>query len=125
MVRLRHRGVRLDLDAHAELMQSYAARRLEAADAYRAACLDMGRPELAASLPETPADKRALLETMLSSEELRCWQRTAKSGELSTARGELRKRGALSADLGAGGLVAHRQDALRLRPDAGGRWCRR
>ncbi len=91
VVRMRHRGVLLDIEAHAELMKSYAARRLEAAGAYRAACLDMGRPELAASLPQTPAEKRALLEAILSSEELRCWQRTAKSGELSTARGELRR----------------------------------
>ena len=90
-VRLRHRGVWLDLEAHAALLQTYAIRRDEAANAYRVACLDMGRPDLAARLPEKAADIRALLEEILSSAELRGWQRTPKSGELSTERAALKK----------------------------------
>lgn len=76
VVRLRHRGVRLDLEAHAALLRTYAVRRDEAANAYRVACPDMGRPDLAARLPEKAADIRALLEEILSSAELRGWQRT-------------------------------------------------
>ena len=117
---MRHRGVLLDTEAHAELMKSYAARRLEAAGAYRAACLDMGRPELAAQpageagrearpARGDPVERRAAL--------------LAAHREIGRALDGARRAqtgGALSADPGAGRLVPPRQDAFRLRPAAGG-----
>jgi DNA polymerase I len=91
VVRMKHCGVLLDLDAHAVLMRTYADKRLEACESYGAACADMGLARLAANIPNKPADKRAVLTEILSSEELRRWARTAKKGELSTARSDLKR----------------------------------
>jgi DNA polymerase I len=49
----------------------------------------LGLTDLAASVPETPAKKRAALVAILSSEELRRWRRTKKTNALSTARSDL------------------------------------
>ena len=89
--RMKSRGILLDLDAHADLMLSLEAKRLELGAVYKQACIDSGRAELAAKAPTTPALKRAALEAILSSEELRLWQRTRKTGVLSTARSDLRR----------------------------------
>jgi DNA polymerase I len=89
--RMKHRGILLDLDAHAARMRTYAAKRVEVCAAYRSACADMGLPGLTTNIPETPAHTRAALEAILTSEELERWRRTKKSGVLSTARCELRK----------------------------------
>ncbi|MGC2784078.1 MAG: hypothetical protein WA397_09650 [Roseiarcus sp.] len=59
--RMRHRGILLDLEAHAGLMQSLKAKRVETCAAYAWACEDMGLPELAAKVASTPAEKRIAL----------------------------------------------------------------
>jgi DNA polymerase-1 len=89
--RMRSRGIRLDLEAHADLMRGLEAKRIEVRAAYKQACLDMGLTALAAKTPTTPALKRAALEAILSSDELQNWQRTKKTGALSTARSDLRR----------------------------------
>ena len=114
---MKSRGILLDLDAHADLMLSLEAKRLELGAVYKQACIDSGRAELAAKAPTTPALKRAALEAILSSEELRLWQRTRKTGVLSTARSDLRRADGLPADQGADRLVEDRQIAQRVRPD--------
>jgi DNA polymerase-1 len=91
VARMRSRGVLLDRTAHAYLMLSLKAKRVETCAAYKQACLDRGLVDLAAKTPTTPALKRAALEAILTSEELQNWQRTKKTGLLSTARGDLNR----------------------------------
>jgi DNA polymerase-1 len=89
--RIRQRGFKLDLEAHAGLMASLKAERVVVCEAYRSACADAGRPDLAAKVPSTPEEKRAVLEAFLTGEELARWRRTPRSDALSTARSELRR----------------------------------
>jgi DNA polymerase-1 len=91
VARMQHRGILLDLEAHAALMQELKTKRIETGVAYQAACAENGLHELARKLPETPAEKRAALEAILPTEELAVWKRTPKSGELSTERSEMRR----------------------------------
>jgi DNA polymerase I-like protein with 3'-5' exonuclease and polymerase domains len=87
--RMRTRGVLLDLRAHAAHVRWVELKKIRLCAAYKAACLAMGLPALAAKVPTTPALKRAALEAILSSDELKTWQRTKKSAALSTARSDL------------------------------------
>jgi DNA polymerase-1 len=89
--RMKNRGFRLDLEAHKTLMTSLKAQRVEACEAYKSACVDAGQPNLAAKVPATPAEKRAALEAILTSEELERWKRTPRSSALSTARSDLKR----------------------------------
>ena len=89
--RMQRRGIRLDLNGHAKFIEAKEAQRIETCAAYRAACVDMGLIDLAANIPAKPSDKQAVLEAILSSEELASWKRTEKSGALSTARNELKR----------------------------------
>ena len=92
VARMQLRGFRMDTEAHARLMVDLAADRQEAETAYLDACRECGRDDLAArGMPSTPAGKEALLNTLLSSDELANWTRTAKAGRLSTKRAELRR----------------------------------
>ncbi len=92
VARMQLRGFRLDTEAHARLMVDLAADRREAETAYLDACRECGRDDLAArGMPSTPAGKEALLNALLSSDELANWTRTAKAGRLSTKRSELRR----------------------------------
>ena len=91
VARMRSRGVHLDLTAHAQLMDALRAQRVEVCAAYKQACLDRGLVDLAAKIPTTPALKRAALEAILTSNQLLRWQRTRKTGLLSTARSDLNR----------------------------------
>jgi ribonuclease D len=42
VARMRHRGILLDLDAHAAMMRSLAAKRIATCEAYKQACTDIG-----------------------------------------------------------------------------------
>ena len=87
---MERRGVLLDIDAHAALVNDLRAERAEWVSRYLAACRDMGRPDLvAAGVPETPEGKRALLTELLTEDERRNWKTTPKDGKLSTSKVEL------------------------------------
>jgi DNA polymerase-1 len=86
--RMKHRGFKLDLAAHAELMASLKMKRVKVCEAYESAWADAN---LTTKVPATPAEKRAALAAILSSDELACWKRTPKSGALSTARSDLKR----------------------------------
>ena len=90
-MRMQGRGFKFDIEAHAQLVAELKLERLVAEREYREACLKCGQRALADKVPSTPAEKGALLGTLLSSEELRRWARTAKSGALSTKRSELNR----------------------------------
>ena len=91
VVRMEQRGFKIDIEAHARLIEELAQRRVVAEQRYRDACLGTGHVELALAnrAPSTPAQKAALLTTLLSSDELARWRKTTKSGALSTKRSEL------------------------------------
>jgi DNA polymerase-1 len=91
VARMRTRGVLLDLTEHATHVRRVGLKRSRLRVAYKTACLRMGLPALAAKTPTTPALKRAALEAILSSDELMAWQRTKKTGALSSARTDLRR----------------------------------
>ena len=90
-MRMKMRGFKLDLGMHAELMKDLADERAAASEAYVQACADIGRSDLAATIPGTPRQKADLLEALLTSDELARWQRTPRSGALSTRRSDLRR----------------------------------
>jgi DNA polymerase-1 len=92
-VRMKQRGVWLDGDAHATFMHVQQAKRAETVEVFKASCGDMGLTAIAAIVPSTPAEKRAVLDAILTSDELAHWKKTEKSGELSTARNELKRAG--------------------------------
>ena len=91
VVRMEQRGFKIDIEAHARLIEELAQRRVVAEQRYRDACLGTGHVELALAnrAPSTPAQKAALLTTLLNSDELARWRKTTKSGALSTKRSEL------------------------------------
>ena len=89
VMRMEMRGFKLDVDAHARLISDLKQERIAAEQKYREACLETGHTALADKVPSTPAQKEALLTTILTSDELARWKRTEKSGKLSTARSEL------------------------------------
>jgi DNA polymerase I len=87
--RMGQRGFKLDVEAHATLISELEKERLVAEQEYHAACLAGGHLALADKAPTTPAQKEAMLEFLLTSDELARWRRTEKSGALSTRRSEL------------------------------------
>jgi DNA polymerase I-like protein with 3'-5' exonuclease and polymerase domains len=87
-MRMKLRGIRMDVSRHAQLMIELGEERLAACEAYVRACKDAG---LDTKVPETPSEKEQLLMALLTSEELARWKRTPRSGALSTARSELRR----------------------------------
>ena len=96
-MRMETRGFKLDVDAHARLMAGLESEHAAARDAYRDACLAYGRPDLASTpAPSTPRQKVALLETLLTPDELVRWPKTEKSDELSTRRSDLQRAGHLA-----------------------------
>ena len=87
---MERRGVLLDTDAHAALMDDLGAEREEWMRRYLTACRAIGRTDLvAAGVPETPEGKRALLTELLTEDERRNWKTTPKEGKLSTSKVEL------------------------------------
>jgi ribonuclease D len=90
-MRMQERGFKFDVDAHARLIAELKQERLAVEQEYRAACLSDGGLALADKAPSTPAQKGDLLRALLTSEELRRWARTARSGALSTRRSELNR----------------------------------
>jgi DNA polymerase-1 len=90
-MRMETRGILLDLAAHAKFIEAQRANRIVTCAAYKTACAVMNLPALAAKIPETPAEKQATLQTLLTSEELAKWRRTPRSGALSTRRSDLRR----------------------------------
>jgi DNA polymerase I len=85
VARMNNAGITLDLDAHAGAMQAFAEADAIAAAAYREACIEIGKPDLAAKIPKTAAAVTALLNAVLTEAELANWRRTKKTGALSTA----------------------------------------
>jgi DNA polymerase I-like protein with 3'-5' exonuclease and polymerase domains len=94
VVRMEHRGFKLDVEAHARLIADLREERLAAEQDYREACLGGGHMALAdKAAPSTAKEKEDLLTRLLTSEELARWRRTEKSGALSTKRSELLRAG--------------------------------
>jgi DNA polymerase-1 len=90
VARMQRRGILLDLDVHARLMRALEAERAEKCEEYKAAWASMGLPAISA-VPKTPNQIREALSAILSSSELAKWQRTVKTGAISTARADLRR----------------------------------
>jgi DNA polymerase-1 len=91
-MRMQLRGFRLDVEAHAGLMADLARERVAAVQTYFRACAEGGHHDLAeAPVPSIPSQKIALLQALLTSDELAAWERTPRSAELSTSRGNLRR----------------------------------
>jgi DNA polymerase I len=90
-MRMQDRGFKFDAHAHAQLIAELKLERLVAEREYAQACLKSGHAALADKIPSTPVEKAALLKALLTSDELRRWARTAKSGSLSTKRSELNR----------------------------------
>ena len=91
VMRMEMRGVKLDVDAHAQLIDALHRERIEGGEQFVEACRQCGLPATLA--PSTPNGKAAFLERLLTSEELARWKRTDKSGALSTKRSELLRAG--------------------------------
>jgi DNA polymerase-1 len=92
VARMELRGFGLNIDAHAKLIDDLKREREDACAAYAEACRAHGREDLAtAPPPATPHEKESLLESLLTSAELARWQRTEKSGALSTRRSDMRR----------------------------------
>jgi DNA polymerase-1 len=92
VARMELRGFRLDVVAHANLIEALKRERDRACVAYAEACLAHGREDLAkVRPPATPTEMESLLKALLTSEELARWQRTEKKGALSTKRSDLRR----------------------------------
>ena len=92
-MRMENRGFKFDVEAHARLIAELEKLRRGLERGYLAACLNSGCATLAGKAPSTPAQKEALLTALLSSDELKRWSRTKKSGALSTKRSELLRAG--------------------------------
>jgi DNA polymerase I-like protein with 3'-5' exonuclease and polymerase domains len=89
-MRMGLRGFRLEVAAHARLMADLGEERAAAAEAYTKACRETGHQDLADNgVPLTPQQKIALLERLLTSDEIARWKRTEKAGTLSTRRSDL------------------------------------
>ena len=92
-MRMEQRGFKLDIEAHAELTADLGEERLAAEQEYCEACMASDHAALADKAPSTPTQKEDLLKALLSSDELKRWRRTEKSGALSTKRSELMRAG--------------------------------
>jgi DNA polymerase-1 len=91
IARLNNAGVTLDLDQHAKTMLAFAEADTAASAAFLAACIGMGRPELAAKVPRTDREIVAFLKAILTEGEIAAWKRTKKRGDMSVTRSELTK----------------------------------
>jgi DNA polymerase-1 len=91
IARMNRAGITLDLAGHAEVLQVFADEDAAACEAYRTACLAMGRPELAVKIPRSDGEAAAFLKAVLTEEELKHWKQVDKPWGLSTARSELRR----------------------------------
>jgi DNA polymerase I len=91
IARMNNAGITLDLDAHAGAMQAFAEADAIASAAYRDACSEIGKPELAAKIPKTPAEIAAFLKALLTEDELAAWRRTKKTGSMSTVKAALQQ----------------------------------
>ena len=80
VVHMERRGFKLDLEAHASLIEDLQRERAEARAAYAQACVDGGWPDLAASVPSTPQQKARPAQKLLTSEELQRWQQDGEIG---------------------------------------------
>jgi DNA polymerase-1 len=89
IARINNAGIALDLTAHTGAMQAFAEAEATASGAYREACIEIGKPELAAKIPKTAAEITALLNALLTEGELAGWLRTKKTNALSTASAAL------------------------------------
>jgi len=85
LAKMNNAGVAIDLAAHAGAMQAFAEADAAASAAYREACIEIGKPDLAAKVPKTAAEITAFLNAILTEAELASWLRTKKTGALSTA----------------------------------------
>ena len=92
-MRMEQRGFKLDIEAHARLTADLEQERITAEQDYCEACQAGGHTTLINRAPSTPAQKQNLLEILLTSDELKRWRRTEKSGALSTKRSELMRVG--------------------------------
>ncbi len=88
---MQHRGFHIDTAAHGRLLDALRHEMDVAIDAYAGAAAAASLDATLQVLPSTPAGKRELLEALLDGDELARWQRTPKSGELSTRRAELNR----------------------------------
>jgi DNA polymerase I len=91
IARMNNAGIGIDLDRHAEVLSALAEQDEIASAGYRAACLAIGKPDLALTVPQTPQEITTVLKAVLTDDELRQWKLTKKSRELSTARAELQR----------------------------------
>ena len=85
IARMNNAGITLDLAAHAEAMKVFAEIDTAASEAYRDACIAIGKWDLGTTLPKTPREIAALLEALLTKAELAAWKRTKKTNSLSTS----------------------------------------
>jgi DNA polymerase-1 len=91
IARMNNAGIAFDADQHADTLRALAEADETARSDYRDACLAIGRPELALTIPETPQEIAAVLKAVLTEAELASWKRIKSKWELSTARAELQK----------------------------------
>ena len=86
---MEQRGFKLDVEAHARLIEDLELEHRQAAEDYREACIAAGHEGLANAIPRTAALKEALLKTLLTRDELAYWPKTEKSGAARTRRSDL------------------------------------
>jgi hypothetical protein len=87
-------GVLLDLDAHDAVVEELKQQDADACDAYRAACREIGRDDLAeGKIPRTDAEITEVIKSMIPVDEIRAldWRLTHKTRELSMSKVELWK----------------------------------
>jgi hypothetical protein len=87
-------GVLLDLDAHDVVVEELKQQEDNACDAYREACREIGRGDLATSkIPRTDAEIAAVVKAIIPADEIRAldWRLTGKTHELSMSKAELWK----------------------------------
>jgi DNA polymerase-1 len=88
---MQYRGFHIDTAAHGRLLHVLRNEMDAAIDAYAGAAAAASLDATLQALPSTPGGKRELLNALLDGDELARWQRTPKSGELSTSRAELNR----------------------------------
>ena len=115
VVRMQHRGFHIDTAAHGRLLDALRHEMEAAIDDYAGAAAAASLDATLQVLPSTPGGKRELLEALLDGDELASWQRTPKSGELSTTPSRVEPCGALPADPGTGEGQQDRKTAGHIR----------
>jgi DNA (cytosine-5)-methyltransferase 1 len=91
IARLNNAGIGFDREKHTDTLRALAEQDDAACAGFRAACLEIGKPDLGVKVPRTDADVAAVLKALLTEDELRGWKRIGKPWQLSTARAELQK----------------------------------